>query len=212
MQCSQLNELWDFTRQLMSEAEAAAVREHLQTDCAACASDLLWVKEISELATRDRAPDFKADDIQNLVAWFKAQPLLQTPSARQWIAQLLFDSLRPQELAAVRNMTSVAPASSTGRQLLFHAEGYDIDLRFEAHDDLFSEDLIGQVLAQSGALNEATVVLTRTLEAMKSHRVAHTDEQGLFRFARIPSGFYDVTIRVEDEEINLMQVATAHVI
>jgi hypothetical protein len=169
-----------------------------------------WLEQVTGTALSDRSFDYAEEHIQGLVMWFKAQRALASRTLHKLTAELIFDSLNPARLASVRAeiVNTVPPAS--GRQLLYRADGYDIDLRFEAREDQISEDLIGQVLAQSSSFSEATVVLTRAHSETRSHRITQTDAQGLFRFGRLPSGMYDLTIRVAEDEIKLPGVMTAY--
>lgn len=210
MVCPSINELFDFARRLLSVENAQAVHTHLQKGCAACSDQVDWLAQVVNVAAHDRSFAFPEEQVKGLVAWFKAQPAHASRSLRQLVAELLFDSLNSVQLAQVRDNSVMQPALASGRQMLFRTDGFDIDLRFESRNDLISEDLIGQVLPQSEAFTKATVVLTRKVDDLKSHRVAQTDEQGLFRFARLPSGVYDVTIRVAEAEIKLPNVMTAY--
>jgi hypothetical protein len=210
MACPTLNELLDYARRLSSATDAETLLAHLRRGCAPCADNVQWLEQVTGTAASDRSFDFAEEHIQGLVMWFKAQRAHAPRALRQVVAELIFDSLNPAQLAPVRAEIVTMPTPASGRQMLYRTDGYDIDLRFEARDDQISEDLIGQVLAQTSAFSEATVVLTRAHGEMRSHRVAQTDGQGLFRFGRLPSGVYDVTIRVAGDEIKLPSVMTAY--
>lgn len=210
MACPTLNDLLDYVRRLSSVSDTLSLQEHLRRGCATCADNVDWLEQVTGTAAADRSIDFAEEHIQGLVMWFKAQRAHAPRPLRKIMAELIFDSLNPSQLAQVRAEILTAPTPASGRQMLYRTDGYDIDLRFESRDDQISEDLIGQVLAQASTFSEATVVLTRAHGEMKSHRVAQTDGQGLFRFGRLPSGVYDVTIRVAGDEIKLPGVMTAY--
>lgn len=210
MDCPPLDALLDYSRQVLVPAESVQIAGHLQAGCRACWGNVGWLGEVVELTARDRSFDFSEDLIQGMVAWFKAQPVPSVPTLRKLVAQLIFDSLLPQQAAPVRGEAEssyVSPA--TGRQMLFQAEGYDVDLRFEAIEDETNEDLIGQVLPQNQTQSLLAGVIVELWQAEQTPRKMVTDQYGLFRFANIPSGVYDLKIQVVEGEISLHQVATA---
>lgn len=211
MKCPPLNNLLDFARNLLAEAESATVKTHLQGGCRSCEENLLWLKDASQLAAQDRSFEFSEDTIKGLVAWFKAQPAHVRPSVRQLVANLIFDSLAAQQVAFVRAET-VTSQQTGGRQMLFQAEGYDIDLRFEGVEDKATEDLIGQVLPQSDSASAFVGATVQLWQDEKPQLSAEANDHGVFRFAQIPSGIYDLKIQVAEDEINIIRVATARTV
>jgi hypothetical protein len=127
---------------------------------------------------------------------------------RKLMANLVFDSLMPDRLAFVREGT-LAGQPPAGRQMLFQTEGYDIDLRFEGVEDQPTEDLIGQILPNSEAQPATTGLTVQLWREEQEQMRAQTDDQGLFKFRRIPSGVYDLKIQVAEGEINLVRISTA---
>lgn len=124
------------------------------------------------------------------------------------MANLVFDNLTQQQFAPVRGEAGVSQPP-VGRQMLFQAEGYDIDLRFEGAEEKATEDLIGQILPNSEAQSVSAGVTIQLWKDEKERMSAETDNQGLFRFTRIPSGVYDLKIQVAEGEINIVRVSTA---
>lgn len=212
MQCPPLNELADYSRGLLTAAERAGIKTHLLTGCNNCLESLRWLDEVISLTAQDRCLDFPEETIKGLVTWFKAQPAPQT--VRKLIAKLIFDSLAPSQLAPVRAEASPGRGTTpaAGRQVLFQAAGYDIDLRFEGVEGEAAEDLIGQILPQSETQAVTTGLTVQLWRGERQQTSAQTDRQGLFRFARIPSGVYDLKIQVVEGEINLVRVATARAV
>ncbi|MEK7831833.1 MAG: hypothetical protein AAB401_12145 [Acidobacteriota bacterium] len=211
MKCPPLNNLLDHARNLLAEAESATVKTHLQSGCRSCEENLRWLTEASQLMAQDRSFEFSEDTIKGLVAWFKSQPAHARPSVRKLLANLIFDSLAARQVAFVRT-EAVAGQSPAGRQMLFQAEGYDIDLRFEGVEDKAAEDLIGQVLPQSDSATATGGATVELWQDEKQQLSAEANEHGVFRFARIPSGVYDLKIQIAEDEINIVRVATARTI
>jgi hypothetical protein len=214
MNCPPLSGLLDYSQKVLAQNERAGIESHLVTGCRKCAENMRWLGEVAWLTAQDQSFDFPDELMKGLVVWFKEQPAPTPRTLRKLVAKLVFDSLLPQQYAPVRGETGqpfVRPLVA-GRQMLFQAEGYDVDLRFEAIEDLDTEDLIGQVLPQrieQPDIADATVELWSA--APEPQRV-QTDQQGLFRFAQIPSGIYDLKIQVSEGEINLNQVCTARAV
>lgn len=211
MSCPPLNELLDFTRNLLTEAESVAVKAHLSSGCGKCEENLHWITEASQLAAQDHSFDFPEETINGLVAWFKAQPPHARPTLRQLLANLMFDSLATHQVAFART-ENVASQSPAGRQMLFQADGYDIDLRFEGVEDNAAEDLIGQVLPHSHSVNIVSGATIQLWQAEKKRLSTQANEHGVFRFTGIPSGIYDLKIQVAADEINIVCVATARAV
>lgn len=202
MNCLSLEELFDYLRGQGAEAERAAIAAHLETGCPHCLENQRWLRAVERLAAEDDSITFPEQVIARVVSRFREQAASRPP-LRQLIAQLIFDSLFPQRLAPVRSAAgSETPAVS--RQVLYRAEGYDIDLRFERHDE--TEDLIGQVQAgHSTTPANYPVQLWREDSAAFS---TQTNARGIFRFTGIPAGSYQLKIQVPEGEISIPQMNT----
>lgn len=208
MKCPPLHHLLDYSRHLLAETEADAVKEHLLGDCGKCSENLRWIDEALRLAAEHRPVDLPEETIRSIVAWFKSQSAPASRTVRKLMANLIFDSLMPGQLAFVREETP-AGQPPAGRQMLFQAEGYDIDLRFEGVEDKTTEDLIGQILPNGEAQSVTAGVTVQLWREEQERMHTETDDQGLFSFRRIPSGVYDLKIQVAEGEINLVRVSTA---
>lgn len=211
MSCPPLNQLLGFSRNLLPETESIQINTHLQSGCGNCEENLNWLGQVGQLAAQDHSFAFPEETIKGLVAWFKSQPAPASQSVRKLFASLIFDSLIPGQVAFVRK-GFIAGQPPAGRQMLFQAEGYDIDLRFEAIEDKAMEDLIGQILPQTEAQTVTAGVTVQLCQGEQQQAGGQTDEQGLFRFTRIPSGIYDLKIVIAGVEINLSQVPTARAV
>ena len=95
-----------------------------------------------------------------------------------------------------------------GRQVLYRAGSYDVDLRFES-GETEGEDLIGQIVPGGklpSAVEGAAVRLLQD-EIVVAH--AHANTRGVFIFLQIASGIYELKILVPEGEIEINRVATA---
>jgi hypothetical protein len=214
MNCPPLNGLLDYSQQVLPQNERAGIESHLVTGCRQCAENLHWLSEVAWLTAQDRSFDFAEETLRGLTVWFQEQTVRPPRTLRRLVARLVFDSLLPQQLAPVRSEThhpDVAPLAA-GRQMLFQADGYDVDLRFEAIEDLATEDLLGQVLPQEAALPDIAGARVALCQAEQELQRAQTDQRGLFRFAQVPSGVYELKIQVSEGEIELNHVPTARAV
>ena len=211
MNCPTLSGLLDYSQKILAQNERAGIESHLVTGCRRCAENLRWLREVAWLTAQDQSFDFPEETIKGLVVWFKGQAAQMPRGLRKLVAKLVFDSLLPQPLAPVRTEAahSLVTTQAAGRQMLFQAEGYDVDLRFEALEELDLEDLIGQVLPRRAEQPDVVGATVELWPSAQDPQRVQTDQQGLFRFAQIPSGVYDLKIHVSEDEINLNQVATA---
>lgn len=202
MNCLSLEELLEYLHGAGAEAERAARAAHLETGCPQCLENQRWLLAVERLAAADDSITFPEQVIARVVSEFRKQAAARPP-LRQLFVQLIFDSLFPQRLAPVRT----APGSETpaiSRQVLYRAEGYDIDLRFERSDE--TEDLIGQVQAGHRApASPLPVQLWRDNEQTFS---TQTNARGIFRFTGIPAGSYQLKIQVPEGEISIPQMTT----
>jgi hypothetical protein len=208
MNCLSLADLLDYLRGEADAPQRAAAAAHLSTGCPHCLANQKWLTELGRLASEDRSSEFPEPVIASVVARFKQQTAASRKPLRQLIAEVIFDSLFPQQLAPARSGVS-SESSEVSRQVLYHAEGYDIDLRFERAEDDQGEDLIGQILAshkERAALVELTVQLLRDeTEAARTQ----TSQRGIFRFTKIPAGACDLRIQVPEGEISIPRLSIA---
>ncbi len=203
MGCPSLNQLVDFAREQVSSPERETVMAHLATGCPRCQENQRWLAEVLRLTAEDKSFDFPEAALARVVALMRPQPAATRTPLGQLIAELIFDSLAPRQLAGVRAEAGAA----SGRQMLYRVAGYDIDLRFEPTEDGAAEELIGQALPEDKpAAAEFTVRLLR--DGVEIGR-AQTDARGIFKFERIPSGVYDLMIESRGVVINISQANSA---
>lgn len=155
----------------------------------------------------DDSFEFPEEIIQQVLTQFKSQPLTAQSPVRQLLARLVFDSFAPRHFAEIRADTAIGD-DVAGRQMLFRAEEYDIDLKCEQSSDYEVEVMFGQIVPQSERrpdMNDLTVALMQGDAIINRVR---TDSRGNFRFERIISGNYDLKIQVPEGEINIHDVVT----
>jgi hypothetical protein len=204
----------DYARGGLSAEERAVVAAHLSEGCRSCQENHRWLEEAVQLTAADKSYPLPEELILQVVAQFRAQSTASQSPLRRFFAQLMFDSFLSRQLIDVR---SIPPGGSAvvGRQLHYQTEGYDIDLRFERPEGAEAEEMTGQVFPrESQATQQARPVELAHLSAQLLQGeveigCAETDARGVFRFAEVQSGTYNLKIRVPEGEINIDAVATA---
>jgi len=209
MKCPSLIKLLDCLQGRLPADDRSAVLAHLSSGCPGCRENHGWLEEVLRLASEDKSFEYPEETIQQVVSYFKTRPAASSPSLRQFFARLIFDSFTPFQMADVRSDLASSPAVA-GRQMLFQAEGYDIDLRFEQADDSADEELIGQVLSGKQSPAGLDLLSAHLLKDEAEIDYVKTDARGIFKFARVPAGVYNLKIQVPEGEINICEIATAH--
>ena len=205
MECLSLNKLFTYLQNPTQIRGRGRIDEHLSSGCPLCNQNLQWLEMVTTAAAEDRSFDFPEETIAAVVADFKARTAPHVLPIGQRIARLVFDSFLSPQLADVRS----AATATAGRQVLYHTEGYHIDLRFELSDDNNDEQLIGQVLPERWDATELTQFKVQLLQGGSVVSATSTNAHGVFKIAPLVSGTYDLKVSVPDGEINLERVPTA---
>ncbi len=208
MKCPSLAKLLDCLQGQLPADEHSTVLAHLSSGCPDCRENHVWLEDVLRLASEDKSFEYSEETIEQIVTYFKARPAAPSPSLRQFFARLIFDSFAPYQMADVRSDMAGGPAVS-GRQMLFQAQGYDIDLRFEKAEDSADEELIGQVLFGKQSASGLDHLSAHLFKGEAEIDQVKTDARGIFKFARVPAGVYNLKIKVPEGEINICEVATA---
>jgi hypothetical protein len=204
MKCLSLISLYYYLQNPRRLIEGSRIAAHLSSGCPVCNHNLQWLEGVTLSASEDRSFDFPEATIAAVVARFKEWTVTRTP-IRQRIAQLVFDSLNLPQLADVRS----GSVGMGARQMLYHADGYDIDLRFELSDETDEERLIGQVLPEHWDATELSQFKIQLLQDNAVVSATNTNAHGVFKIAQLASGVYDLKVSVPEAEINIEQVASA---
>ena len=208
MECPNLNNLADYARGLLSKVESGAIASHLSSGCQPCQEQHTWLSDVARLTDQDSSFEYPEWVIKSVVAQFEAQSVTPVAKVRQFFAQLIFDSLNPNQLADVRSGTA-GMGQAAGRQTLYQAEGYDIDLRFEQFEDTNMEELIGQILPNQASGIELAGISVSLIKKDRTISQARTNTQGIFKFIGVASGAYNLKISAPEGEINIQEITTA---
>lgn len=206
MACMPFEVLLAFVRGEASEKSREEIAAHLSSGCRNCSEAETWIRETLEVAEADESFDIAADLIQWSVSHFKAHPPSRAVSVREIIGRLIFDSLSSPEFAGVRSERS---SPSPGRQMLYRAEGYDVDVRVEPEAPQL-DAVIGQVLPAGGRKDDSLEMEVRLVCEGEEIAVTRTDAQGIFRFGRVRAGSYDLRVAVPEGILWIPYVAQPH--
>ncbi len=135
----------DFARNALSGEQKAAMQNHLQNGCKACASTLsIWTR-VHKAAGRESA--YQPPD--SAVRMTKGMGALHLHPAGSSAPKLLFDSAQSIVTAGVRS------TSTLGRQVLYGVDPFRIDLRMEPLMDSDKVSIVGQILNSADPTNLA---------------------------------------------------------
>lgn len=199
MKCPGFQRLIDFLDGQLAGEEAKQMEAHLGQGCAACLKDRAWYEALRSIARTDeifkpapwvrkRAIDLFEDER------LKRRDLIGTARAA---AQLVYDSVRRLSLAGAR------PADGSGRQLIYQAAGYNIDIQVAASAKA-GADIMGQVLREGeagfGSVSGLLIDLSRDQRDIWS---TTTSSFGEFMMREVDSGQYDLRIETEETIITI---------
>jgi len=202
MTCPSIEEILRFIQGSLEPNSKAVLGAHFATGCGPCEENRRWLNELLLVTARDDSFDFEEETIEWSIAQFKAMSGM-TPLRKRLSARLIFDNLMPRQALEVR---STAPPIA-GRQMLFRAETYDVDLRIELVEEESATTLvIGQIV--NAARHPADLVGIRVRlvphdagRAGNQEHQAETDSRGMFRLRGITAGFYDLIINTSEGDI-----------
>jgi hypothetical protein len=183
-----LEVLLDLLEDRLPAAEREWVMAHLATPCRICQAELEYFRGILRLLRDEQLSEPPAAVVARAARLYKHFP--RRPEERRLprlVASLVFDSRLMPGLMAARG-----PAKE--RQVLYHAEGLDIDLQMTSETGEGHVLLMGQVLPTHDGPSQVPgyrVSLLREDEVVAS---VTADELGAFVLRALPADEYEVWI------------------
>ncbi len=178
--------LLDFVENRLPKAMGDQVTAHLALPCAVCQGEIEGLRDILQLLRNERLSEPPSAVVQRALRLFRRFYERSAADERpHLIARLLFDDLLVPVAAAVRGI-------GNERQLLYGAEGFDIDLQITDESNRGSLRLLGQVMSLNDDLSQVQgglVQLTREDDVTAS---ATADELGTFTFQALAPGDYEL--------------------
>lgn len=180
----------------LRESARLASMLHLSS-CTDCASRLQQLEKVMLLMKTDREPDAPRDLIAYAVNIFDRGRETKAPSLlRRLVAALTFDS--SMNLAPAFGVRS---GQAAARQLLYSAEGHDVDVRITPQQDQWV--VAGQVLGQDCAGGQVNLV---KLEGGDKSAAAVLNELCEFTLPAVAPGSYKLLVRLADIEVEVPQL------
>jgi hypothetical protein len=184
--------LADMAEDQLLRDELASSTAHVSA-CSSCAGKLDRLQQLIRLMRTDDAEGAPRDVIAHALNIFRQRAGMSEPSMlRRIVAALSFDSLKAAPAFGVRS------GQATSRQLLFEAEGHDLDLRFLPQGEEWV--VAGQVLG-SGCAGGHVELLGETGSA-----ATELNDLCEFKLSAVPSGSYRLRLRLEGVEVEVPQL------
>jgi hypothetical protein len=185
--------LADLAEKRTATDERSELMTHIST-CTKCRDELQRLEQLMMLMKTDTEPDAPRDLIAYAVNIFAQRGESGAPSIlRRIVAALTFDS--SANLVPAFGLRSGQVAS---RQLVFSAEGNDVDLRLTPLKDQWV--VAGQLLGQDCGAGEVR------LEGETRSAAAPLNELCEFTLPPVPSGSYKLFLRLGNIEVEVPQL------
>lgn len=175
----------------MPRAQRDVAKAHLAS-CSSCDENRQQLAELISVMRADTSTDAPRDIIAQAVGIFR-QREIQPSLLRRIVAALTFDSFAREPAFGVRS------GQEASRQLLFEAEGHDLDLRLVPQGDewivagqVFGTSCVGGQVELFGEAGTAAADLNDLCE---------------FKLAPVPTGNYRLRLRLEGVEVEIPQLA-----
>jgi len=176
---------FDFLEGRLLPDQEAFWKQHLEI-CRDCAEDVEEWRTLGITLRRSHLKSAPDDDLRKAMSVFLNSLEQKGSPIRSVIASIIFDSFAEPALAGVRG--GAAPA----RQLVMHAEEFDIHVKIWGDSD--QRQMLGQLLPRNGKnfVNTARFHLLRNGERIETTTV---DDVGEFHFSDIPEG--DLSLQID---------------
>lgn len=194
MKCPSFQQLIDFLDGRLPEKEAQLVENHLNQGCARCFEDRAWYEALQSITRTDEvfrpAPTVR----KRALDLFKQSGRTGTTSVA---ARLDYDSGQRSSFAGAR------PADASGRQLVYRAAGYSVDVQIGAATTS-GADIVGQILrdGETGFKSVAGLLIDLTRDRRDIWSTT-TNGFGEFMMHEVDSGEYDLRIETADAVITI---------
>jgi len=189
--------LLDFVEGRLPATAHQQVTEHLSSPCPACQAELEAVRHMLRLFKEEQLAEPPPTLIRRALHLFRRFHARPAPDRRpRLIARLLFDSRLVPGAVGVRGM-----GHEQRQQMLFGAEGLDIDLQISREADQHTHCLLGQVLTTPDDLSQVRDCLVRLTQADQVAATTTTDELGTFTLQALAPGHYELWLDLPQTEV-----------
>jgi hypothetical protein len=193
--------LADWLEGRLTTDEARSVQEAVAASDSATLADVAWLRRFFR-ATEGALIEAPPQELEGaLVETFEAHARdRRAPGLfRRVLAGLAFDS-NLQPAAGLR----AVGGQQARRQLIYHADAFDLALNLLARDADNDLDIDGQVLAREDG--EPELVSVQLLRDGNELALTVTDDMGSFAFRRVAPGAYELVLSAESVEVSIQPV------
>jgi hypothetical protein len=180
--------LADLAERRLTPEESQMSQQHIAA-CDACGREWASLSNVIAAMRADTSEDAPRDLVFSVVSMFRAARPEKPSLARRVLAALSFDSAQRTPAYGLRS-----GATAAARQMLFNAEGYDLDLRVATKNGQIavSGQVLGDDCAGSVALENETVSVQTALNDLCE-----------FTLPPVPSGVYTLRLRLSGLEVEI---------
>jgi hypothetical protein len=205
MTCPGFEQLLDYLDGRLDRDAAASVATHLALGCGQCDGDRALYQQVKFVAVSDDSIEPPPWVLKRALRLFNGPRVPMNVGARvgRVVASLVFDSLRGPALAGVRS------SGVEGRQLLYRAEDYSIDVQVAASEQR-GAGLTGQILREGELMFESVAGLQLDLMRNGGTIISTvTNERGEFTIPAVDFGSYDLRVDVNEASITIVGLPIA---
>ena len=201
MTCPGFEQLIDYVDGSLDRAAVESISAHLARDCGRCESDRSWYQQVKRVAASDDSIEPPSWVLKRALRLINS-PVRASIGARvgRIVASLVFDSLKRPVLEGVRS------GGAEGRQLLYRAEDYSIDVQVAASDQMRAE-MTGQILREGELRFESVAGIQLSLVGNGGTILSTvTNDRGEFTIGSIEFGNYDLRVDANEASITILDL------
>jgi hypothetical protein len=200
----EVGEWADFARDLVPNEERMEMERHLASGCSECGSMLAFLRKVGQTASTEHAYESATSVLSAAARRVFAKPRQSSSgldraiaALQTLIARLTYDSSLDLQPAGARALRGA------GRQLLFEAGDFSIDLRVDRERDSMQMTLVGQIANQKGSESRIDNLPVLLLSGEKIVTQTTSNEFGEFFLEYVPRRNMRISVPVQTAGVRL---------
>jgi hypothetical protein len=205
MTCPGFAQLLDYLDGRPVRTAVESVSTHLAQGCSRCEADRSWYQQVKLVAASDDSFEPPPWVLKRALRLFTAPPASVSIGARVGavVASLVFDSFSRPAMAGARS------SGVEGRQLLYRAQDYSIDVQVAVSDEKRAA-VNGQILREGELMFESVTCLQLDLICNGGTVLSIvTNDRGEFTIPVIELGSYDLRVDAFESSITIVGLPIA---
>jgi hypothetical protein len=187
--------LLDFIENRLPQPARQQVLEHLASPCAICQAEIAAIQDMLGLMRDQELSEPSPAAMRRAMRLYRVFHQRPQPGHRaRLIAHLVFDSQVTGGALAARGLKNE-------RQILYAAQGLDIDLQFSPESDQHSIHLMGQVMTVEDDPARVQGCSVSLMQEGEVFAQVITDELGIFDFRGVSPADYELSIELPGVEV-----------